>query len=77
MLGRRSPPRALVQCLKWDHSPAKGDAYHIERVQLNGSIGNPRTLAAQAMPKHVHAEHSRETHVRAMAKVMERQYAPR
>jgi hypothetical protein len=50
---------------------------YTERVQLNGSIGNPRTLAAQAMLKHVHAEHSRETHVRAMAMVMERQHAPR
>lgn len=51
---------------------------HIERIQdFNGSMGNPRTLAAQAMLKHVHAEHSRETHVRAMAMVMERQRAPR
>lgn len=51
---------------------------HTERVQVfNGKIGNPRTLAAQAMLKHVHAEHSCETHVRAMAMVMERQHAPR
>jgi hypothetical protein len=51
---------------------------HTERVQdFNGSTGNPRTLAAQAMLKHVHATHSRETHVRAMAMVMERQHAPR
>jgi hypothetical protein len=28
------------------------------------------------MLKHVHAEHSRETHVRAMARVMERENAP-
>jgi hypothetical protein len=28
------------------------------------------------MLKHVHAEHSRETHVRAMAMVMERQSTP-
>ena len=51
---------------------------HTERIQdFRQSIGNPRTLAAQAMLKHVHAEHSRETHVRAMAMVMERQHAPR
>jgi len=51
---------------------------HTERIHdFNGIIGNPRTLAAQAMLKHVHAEHSRETHVRAMAMVMERQHAPR
>jgi hypothetical protein len=51
---------------------------HIERVpDSKESAGNPRTLAAQAMLKHVHAEHSRETHTRAMAKVMERQHAPR
>ena len=29
------------------------------------------------MLKHVYAEHSRETHMRAMAMVMERQSAPR
>ena len=51
---------------------------HTERVQdFNGNIGNPRTLAAHAMLKHVHAEHSYESHVRAMAMVMERQNAPR
>jgi hypothetical protein len=51
---------------------------HTERIQdFTRSIGNPRTLAAQAMLKHIHAEHSRETHVRAMAMVMERQHAPR
>jgi hypothetical protein len=51
---------------------------HTERVQdFKEGIGNPRTLAAQAMLKHVYAEHSRETHVRAMAMVMERQHAPR
>jgi hypothetical protein len=51
---------------------------HTERIQdFKRSIGNPRTLAAQAMLKHVHAEHGRETHVRAMAMVMERQHAPR
>jgi hypothetical protein len=51
---------------------------HTERVQdFKENIGNPRTLAAQAMLKHVHAEHSRETHVPAMAMVMERQHAPR
>lgn len=52
---------------------------HTERIQdFKRSIGNPRTLAAHAMLKHVHAEHSRETHVRAMAMVMvmERQHAP-
>ena len=49
---------------------------YTERVDdFNGRIGNPRTLAAQAMLKHVHAEHGRETHVRAMAMVMERQSA--
>jgi hypothetical protein len=51
---------------------------HTDRVQdFTRSIGNPRTLAAHAMLKHVHAEHSRDTHVRAMAMVMERQNAPR
>jgi len=51
---------------------------HSERVQdFNGSFGNPRTLAAHAMLKHAHAEHSRETHLRAMAMVMERHHAPR
>ena len=51
---------------------------HTDRVQdFNRSSGNQRTLAAHAMLKHVHAEHSRETHVRAMAMVMERQHAPR
>jgi hypothetical protein len=44
-----------------------------DRVQdFNRSIGNQRTLAAHAMLKHVQAEHSRETHMRAMAMVMER-----
>jgi len=28
------------------------------------------------MLKHIHAEHSREIHVRAMAMVMERQHTP-
>jgi hypothetical protein len=51
---------------------------HTERIQdFKRSIGNPRTLAAQSMLKHFHAEHSRETHVRAMAMVIERQHAPR
>jgi hypothetical protein len=51
---------------------------HTDRVRdFNRSIGNQRTLAAHAMLKHVHAEHSRETHVRAMAMVMERQNAAR
>ena len=51
---------------------------HTEHIQdFERSIGNPRTLAAQAMLKHVHAEHSRESHTRAMAMVMERQHAPR
>jgi hypothetical protein len=51
---------------------------HTERVQdFKESVGNPRTLAAQAMLKHIYAEHSRETHMRAMAMVMERQHAPR
>jgi len=50
---------------------------HTERIQdFDGNIGNQRTLAAHAMLKHVHAEHSRATHVRAMARVMERQNAP-
>jgi hypothetical protein len=41
---------------------------HTERIEgFNGDIGNQRTLAAQAMVRHVHAEHSRETHVRAIA----------
>jgi hypothetical protein len=45
---------------------------YTERVrEFDRSIGNPRTLAAQAMLKHVHAEHSREIHVRGMARVME------
>jgi hypothetical protein len=35
---------------------------HTERVQdFKESVGNPRTLAAQAMLKHVYAEHSHET----------------
>jgi hypothetical protein len=51
---------------------------HTEHVRdFEGNLGNPRTLAAHAMLKHVHAEHSRETHMRAMALVMERQHAPR
>jgi len=51
---------------------------HTEHIQdFTGSIGNPRTLAAQAMLRHVHASHSRETDGRAMAMVMERQHAPR
>lgn len=51
---------------------------HTERIQdFDGRIRNPRTLAAYAMLKHVHAEHSRETHIRAMAMVMERQHAYR
>jgi hypothetical protein len=51
---------------------------HAERVQdFDRSIGNSRTLAAQSMLKHVHAEHGRKIHVRAMAMVMERQHAPR
>lgn len=50
---------------------------HTERVQdFAGKSGNQRTLAAHAMLKHVHSEHSRETHVRAMARVMERESAP-
>jgi hypothetical protein len=51
---------------------------HTERVQdFKENVGNPRTLAAQAMLKHVYAEHSRETQMRAMAMVMERHHAPR
>jgi hypothetical protein len=51
---------------------------HTERVRdFQENIGNPRTLAAQAMLKHVHAEHSDESQKRAMAMVMERQHAPR
>ena len=51
---------------------------HTERIQdFKRSIGNPRTLAAQSMLKHVHAEHSRETYVRAISMVMERENAPR
>jgi hypothetical protein len=51
---------------------------HTERVQdASENLGNPRTRAAHAMLKHIHAEHSRETHIRAMAMVMERQHAPR
>jgi hypothetical protein len=51
---------------------------HTERIQdFDGRIGNPRTLAAHAMLKHVHAEHSRETHIRAMAMIIERQHASR
>jgi hypothetical protein len=47
---------------------------HTERVQdFNEDIGNQRTLAAHAMRKHIHVEHSRDAHVRAMAMVMERQ----
>jgi hypothetical protein len=54
---------------------------HTERIHgFKRSIGNPRTLATQLMLKRVHAEHSRETHVPAIAMVMEpmeRQHAPR
>jgi hypothetical protein len=51
---------------------------HKERVQFfNGNTGNPRTLVAQAMLKHVHAEHRREIHLRATTTVMERQHVPR
>ena len=51
---------------------------HTERIHdFKRSIGNPRTLATQLMLKRVHAGHSRETHVRAMAMVMERQNGPR
>jgi hypothetical protein len=51
---------------------------HKERVQdFKENAGNPRTLAAQGMLKHVDTEHSRETHLRAMAMVMERKHAPR
>ena len=54
------------------------DCTHVERIQdFDGRIGNPRTLAAHAMLKHVHAEHSRETQTRAMAMVWKRQSAPR
>jgi hypothetical protein len=41
--------------------------YTVRVQDFNEGTGNPRTLAAQAMLKHVHAEHSRETHVRATA----------
>jgi hypothetical protein len=51
---------------------------HTERVQdFDGNLGNRRTLAAREMLKHVRAEHSGESHARAMAMVMERQDAPR
>jgi|HubBroStandDraft_4_1064222.scaffolds.fasta_scaffold10708_3 hypothetical protein len=51
---------------------------HTERIHdFKRSIGNARTLAAQAMLKHVHSEHSHEIHLRTMAAVMERQHAPR
>src|ERR1700719_331340 len=51
---------------------------HTERVQdSNGDIGNQHTSAAHAMRKHVQTEHSRETHVRAMAMAIERQSTPR
>jgi len=51
---------------------------HTERVQdFKENVGNPRTLAAQAMLKHVYAEHSPEAHKRTMAMVMERHHVPR
>ena len=51
---------------------------YTEHVQdFDQRIGNPGTLAAQAILKHVHAEHGREIHLRAMAAVMERQHVPR
>jgi hypothetical protein len=51
---------------------------HTERVQdCNGNTGNPRTLAAHAMLEHVRADHSHESHIRAMAAVTERQNAQR
>lgn len=51
---------------------------HTERVEdFDGKSGNRRTLAAHAMLRHVHAEHSRETHVRAISMSMDRQIANR
>jgi hypothetical protein len=51
---------------------------HTERVKdFDRDLGNQRTLVAREILKHVPAEHGRETHVRAMAMVMERQSAPR
>jgi len=51
---------------------------HTEHIRdFNGSLGNSRTLAAQAMLRHVHAKHGGEIDVRAMAMDMERQHAPR
>jgi hypothetical protein len=51
---------------------------YTEHVQdFNKRIGNPRTLAAQAILKHVHAEHSSEIHSRAVGTLMERHHAPR
>jgi len=44
---------------------------------LSEALETDETLAAHAMLKHVHAEHSRETHVRAITMAMERQNAPR
>jgi hypothetical protein len=51
---------------------------HTERVQdFDENLGKRRTLAAHSRLKHVHAEHNHETHVRAIAMVMEWQNAPR
>jgi hypothetical protein len=66
---RRDKRGTILTCLACTHT---------ERVQdFDGDLGNRRTLAAREMLKHVHAVHNRETHVRSMAMVMERQNAPR
>ena len=55
---------------------------HKERVldlaqDFDEHTRNPRTLAAQAMLKHIDAEHSRLSHLRAMAMVVEQQHDTR
>ena len=52
-------------------------ALHRECPRLWRTNWKPANVAAHAMLKHIHAEHSRETNVRAMAMIMERQQVPR
>ncbi len=50
---------------------------HTERVQdFDGRTGNRRTLAARAMLKHIYEEHSRSSHVRALAIPVGRENTP-
>ena len=66
---RKDHKGTILACLACNHTEGVQDS--------KKTIGNPRTLAAQAMLKHVDAEHSRESHMRATARIMEREHAPR